>query len=103
MGYHHYYAQKNNFYIALSLLLLILINFEVHSQHVSNFDSLGPDVQSLKINNKTIYYIELWHITNQQDWKICEKVQRGMNSVGFEQGYYGWLNCTKKYKSNRCI
>ena len=31
---------------------------------------------------------ELWHITNQQDWKICEKVQRGMNSVGFEQGYY---------------
>ena len=58
MGYHHYYAQKNNFYIALSLLLLILINFEVHSQHVSNFDSLGPDVQSLKINNKTIYYID---------------------------------------------
>ena len=31
---------------------------------------------------------ELWHITNQQDWKICEKVQRGMNSIGFEQGYY---------------
>ena len=58
MGYHHYYVQKNNFYIALSLLLLILINFEVHSQHVSNFDSLGPDVQSLKINNKTIYYID---------------------------------------------
>ena len=58
MGYHHYYTQKYNFCIALSLLLLILINFEVHSQHVSNFDSLGPNVQSLKINNKTIHYID---------------------------------------------
>lgn len=58
MGYHHYYAQKYNFCIALSLLLLILINFEARSQHVSNFDSLGPNVQSLKINNKTIHYID---------------------------------------------
>jgi len=32
--------------------------------------------------------LELWDITNKQDWDICEKVQRGMNSKGFEQGYY---------------
>jgi non-heme chloroperoxidase len=58
MGYHHYYSQKYNFCIALFLLLLILVNFEARSQHVSSFDSLGPNVQSLKINNKTIHYID---------------------------------------------
>ena len=31
---------------------------------------------------------ELWDITNKQDWDICERVQRGMSSKGFEQGYY---------------
>ena len=31
---------------------------------------------------------ELWDITNKQDWDICEKVQRGMNSKGFKRGYY---------------
>jgi len=58
MVYHNFSAQNYNFCIVLSLLFLILINFEVRSQHVSGFDSLGPNVQSLKINNKTIHYID---------------------------------------------
>ena len=58
MVYHNFSAQKYNFCIVLSLLFLILMNFEVRSQNVSDFDSLGPNVQSLKINNKTIHYID---------------------------------------------
>ncbi|HTS87606.1 MAG TPA: aromatic ring-hydroxylating dioxygenase subunit alpha [Gemmatimonadales bacterium] len=32
--------------------------------------------------------IELWDITNRQDWAICESVQRGMGSRVFKQGLY---------------
>ncbi len=32
--------------------------------------------------------IELWDITNRQDWAICERVQLGMNSRVHKQGYY---------------
>jgi Rieske 2Fe-2S family protein len=32
--------------------------------------------------------VELWDITNRQDWVICESVQRGMQSRVFESGYY---------------
>ena len=32
--------------------------------------------------------VEFWDMTNQQDWNICESVQRGMNSRVFESGYY---------------
>jgi glycine betaine catabolism A len=31
---------------------------------------------------------ELWEITNQQDWAICELVQRGMTSRAYDQGWY---------------
>ncbi len=31
---------------------------------------------------------ELWEITNQQDWAICELVQRGMSSRAYDQGWY---------------
>ena len=31
---------------------------------------------------------ELWHITNKQDWAICESVQRGMSSRAYRQGWY---------------
>jgi Rieske 2Fe-2S family protein len=31
---------------------------------------------------------EFWDITNQQDWSICESVQRGMASRKFTTGYY---------------
>ncbi|MDH4048310.1 MAG: aromatic ring-hydroxylating dioxygenase subunit alpha [Gammaproteobacteria bacterium] len=31
---------------------------------------------------------DFWHITNLQDWGICERVQRGMHSRPFESGYY---------------
>ena len=33
--------------------------------------------------------VEFWDLVNKQDWKICESVQRGMQSRVFESGYYG--------------
>ena len=32
--------------------------------------------------------VEFWDLTNRQDWKICESVQRGMSSRVWEYGYY---------------
>jgi Rieske 2Fe-2S family protein len=32
--------------------------------------------------------IEFWDVVNQQDWRICESVQRGMQNRVFEHGYY---------------
>lgn len=32
--------------------------------------------------------VEFWDLVNQQDWRICESVQRGMASKPFESGYY---------------
>ena len=32
---------------------------------------------------------DFWDLTNRQDWNICEKVQRGMQSKTFKKGYYG--------------
>ncbi|MEQ8206818.1 MAG: aromatic ring-hydroxylating dioxygenase subunit alpha [Woeseia sp.] len=31
---------------------------------------------------------DFWHLVNEQDWRICERVQRGMQSAPFEHGYY---------------
>lgn len=31
---------------------------------------------------------ELWDITNRQDWRICESVQRGMSSRAYTGGWY---------------
>ncbi|MBI1376270.1 MAG: Rieske 2Fe-2S domain-containing protein [Frankiales bacterium] len=31
---------------------------------------------------------ELWDLTNRQDWRICESVQRGMTSRAYAQGWY---------------
>jgi Rieske 2Fe-2S family protein len=31
---------------------------------------------------------ELWDLTNRQDWRICESVQRGMSSRAYQQGWY---------------
>ena len=32
--------------------------------------------------------VEFWDITNRQDWRICEGVQRGMESRRFDRGFY---------------
>ena len=32
--------------------------------------------------------MEFWDLVNRQDWEICERVQRGMNSAVFDRGYY---------------
>ena len=31
---------------------------------------------------------ELWDLVNQQDWVICESVQRGMSSRAYQQGWF---------------
>jgi Rieske 2Fe-2S family protein len=31
---------------------------------------------------------ELWHLVNQQDWAICESVQRGMSSRAYRHGWF---------------
>ncbi len=32
--------------------------------------------------------VELWDLTNLQDWRICESVQRGMTSCAYSGGWY---------------
>lgn len=32
------------------------------------------------------YAVEFWDVTNQQDWKACESVQRGVSSLGYRPG-----------------
>lgn len=32
--------------------------------------------------------VDFWHVVNLQDWQICERVQRGMTSRHFRQGWY---------------
>jgi Rieske 2Fe-2S family protein len=32
------------------------------------------------------YAVEFWDITNRQDWRACESVQRGVASRGFRPG-----------------
>ena len=31
---------------------------------------------------------DLWHLVNQQDWAICESVQRGMSSRSYKHGWF---------------
>ena len=33
--------------------------------------------------------VQFWDKVNQQDWAICESVQRGMQNKVFQYGYYG--------------
>ncbi|MBT4853796.1 MAG: aromatic ring-hydroxylating dioxygenase subunit alpha, partial [Halieaceae bacterium] len=33
--------------------------------------------------------VQFWDKVNQQDWAICESVQRGMQNTVFQHGYYG--------------
>jgi Rieske 2Fe-2S family protein len=35
--------------------------------------------------------VELWDLTNRQDWAICESVQRGMSSRAYRQGWFAPL------------
>jgi Rieske 2Fe-2S family protein len=48
--------------------------FEPHEMSQPNFDPSDA--------------VELWDITNRQDWSICETVQRGMHSRVHTHGYY---------------
>ncbi len=49
--------------------------------------------------------VEFWDLVNGQDWRICEAVQRGMNSRVFERGYYApmesWSLDIRRYLKER--
>jgi Rieske 2Fe-2S family protein len=32
--------------------------------------------------------VQFWDLTNKQDWKVCEQMQRGTKSTRFTRGYY---------------
>ncbi len=32
--------------------------------------------------------VDLWHLVNEQDWAICESVQRGMSSRSYTHGWF---------------
>lgn len=32
------------------------------------------------------YAVDFWHLTNRQDWAVCEGVQRGVGGLGYRQG-----------------
>ncbi len=36
------------------------------------------------------YASEFWDITNREDWRACESVQRGLSSRGQRQGPFAW-------------
>ena len=54
----------------------IQCDFLFHPDELSKPDFDGSDA------------IEFWDVVNQQDWSICESVQRGMRNKVFEHGYY---------------
>ena len=54
----------------------IQCDFLFHPDELSKPDFDGSDA------------IEFWDVVNQQDWDICESVQRGMQNKVFEHGYY---------------
>ena len=58
------YSRESNFYIFLFLFVLLLFNVNAYSQYPEKFDSLGPTVQSLNNNNKTIYFIDDGKVTD---------------------------------------
>ncbi len=57
-------------------LTLIETNFLFHPTEIGKRDFDGNDA------------IQFWDMVNQQDWKICESVQRGMQNMAFKHGYY---------------
>lgn len=54
----------------------IQCDFLFHPDELSKPDFDGSDA------------IKFWDLVNQQDWNICESVQRGMRNKVFEHGYY---------------
>ena len=54
----------------------IQCDFLFHPDELSKPDFDGSDA------------VEFWDVVNQQDWGICESVQRGMRNKVFEHGYY---------------
>ena len=44
--------------VSALILVLLFVNVQIYAQYQDQFDSLGSSVKSLKINNKTIHYID---------------------------------------------
>ena len=44
--------------------------------------------------------VEFWHMTNEQDWQICERAQKGVRSRGYRPGRYHSLEETTYFFDN---
>ena len=44
--------------------------------------------------------VDFWHLTNEQDWAICERAQKGVRSSGYQPGRYQGLEETIYFFDN---
>ena len=44
--------------------------------------------------------VDFWHLTNEQDWAICERAQKGVRSRGYRPGRYQGLEETIYFFDN---
>ena len=44
--------------------------------------------------------VDFWHMTNEQDWQICERAQKGVTSRGYRPGRYQSLEETIYFFDN---
>ena len=44
--------------------------------------------------------VDFWHLTNEQDWAICERAQKGVRSRGYRPGRYQSLEETIYFFDN---
>ncbi len=72
------------------------------ADHVAAFVSWPLDVARTRIRCDLLFEPEaiaaadfdphdagdLWHLVNEQDWVVCESVQRGMSSRAYQQGWF---------------
>ena len=101
---------------------LLYPNFMVSlsAEHAAAFTLFPHDTQRTTITCDFLFHpdemarptfdpmdaVELWDITNRQDWLICESVHRGMGSRVFERGFYApmesWSLDIRRYIRERC-
>ncbi len=67
---------------------LVRVTWLVHENAIE-----GPDYQLDKI-------MPFWQLTSEQDWELCQRVQRGVNSSRFEPGPY---SSYKEYNVERFV
>lgn len=83
---------------------LVYPNFflSLSAEHVATFALFPVDASTTRVSFDALFdpgaiaapdfdpsdAVDLWDITNRQDWRICERVQRGMRSRAWQHGWY---------------